>query len=128
MYRLRLRILCLCLLVCLGTAACKGKEEIYMGINVEITELSDEKDFMVVKLLDEKSLLGEKGETYVIQCDNDALYYLYIDNETSESKELQYDDFLIGDAITVDVAADKRAVRAGRIGAITRIQLITQRL
>jgi len=48
--------------------------------------------------------------------------YVYTDNETGELQDLSYDDFVVGDKITVDIKSVENTC------CITsRVQLITQR-
>lgn len=84
---------------------------------------------MVVEVLDCKSLLGVKGDKCIISCNSEKLYYLYVNNDTSEIKDLNYGDFMVGDVITVDVTVDEDISRIPNSFAVAeRIQLLTQRL
>lgn len=84
-----------------GLISWRNKEEImYIGVNAEILEINTELKGFVVKSLDENSILGEKC---YISCENPEMYFIYADNDTREVQNLTYEDFLVGDEITVDI-------------------------
>lgn len=120
---------CLIVILCLSlTTACESKKTTHMGMNVKILEICNEMNVMVVEVLNE-SLLGDKGDKCIISCDNESLYYLYVDNDTSEIKDLNFSDFIVGDEITVDVTVDENISRVSNSFAVAdRIQLLTQKL
>lgn len=92
-------IIALALLI--SITACGKKEDItHMGVNAEILEISSEVKGMVVKGLDNNSMLGEK--TY-INCENPETYFIYVDNNTGEVRDLSFTDLFVGDIITVDI-------------------------
>ena len=50
------------------------------------------------------------------------MYYIYVDNETGETEDLTYEDFKVGDEITVDVESVEN-----NYSLTSRVQLLTQR-
>ncbi|WP_312635660.1 hypothetical protein [Oscillibacter sp.] len=102
-----------------GMTACGAEEITYGGLNAEILEKNTELKGFVVKSLDEDGILGEKC---YIGLENENIYYLYVNNETGEIKDLSYEDFVVGDEITVDVKSVEN-----RYALASRIQLLTQR-
>ena len=99
--------------------ACDNKEVTYVGVNAEILEINSELNGFVVKGLDENSILGEKC---YINCENPSIYFIYVNNETGKTIDLEFDDFVVGDAITVDVNSVEN-----KYALTSRVQLITQR-
>ena len=91
----------------------------YSGLNAEIVEINSELDGFVVKSLDENSVLGEKC---YIGLSHDDVYYIYADNETAETIFLIYDDFVVGDVITIDTNSVEN-----NYALASKIQLLTQR-
>ncbi len=89
------------LVLLISIIAC-GKEEdiIHMGVNAEILEISKQVKGMVVKGLDNNSMLGEKC---YINCENPDTYFIYVDNNTGEISNLSFTDLSVGDIITVDI-------------------------
>lgn len=104
-----------------GLTACGiNKKTAYIGVNAEILEINTELKGFVVKSLDENSVLGEKC---YISCENPEIYYIYTDNKSGETQDLTYEDFVVGDHITVDVqSVEDSCTRT------SRVQLLTQRL
>lgn len=100
-------------------SACGTKESGYVGLNAEILEINTELKGFVVKSLDKNSVLGSKC---YISCESDDIYYIYADNETGETQDLSYDDFIVGDEITVDIKSVEN-----NYSMTSRVQLITQR-
>lgn len=100
-------------------SACAAKEVTHDGVNAEILEINTALKGFIVKSLDEDSILGEKC---YISCENDDVYYIYADNETGETEDLSYNDFIVGDEITVDVKSVEN-----NYSLTSRVQLITQR-
>lgn len=101
-------------------SACKKTNDVtHMGVNAEILEISREVNGFVVKSLDDNSILGEKC---YINCEVPDIYFIYANNETGETIDLKFDDFIVGDKITVDVNSveNKHALTS-------RVQLLTQR-
>ncbi len=115
----RLMTIILLILILLFVSACGAKKVTHMGLNAEILEINTELKGFVVKSLDKDSILGEKC---YISCESDDVYYIYADNETGETKDLSYNDFRVGDEITVDV----NSVENG-YSLTSRVQLITQK-
>lgn len=115
----RLRAIVLLIIILLCVSACGAKELTHMGLNAEILEINTELKGFVVKSLDKDSILGEKC---YISCESDDVYYIYVDNETGEIKDLSYNDFRVGDVITVDV----KSVENG-YSLTSRVQLLNQR-
>lgn len=83
------------------------------GINTEL------KGF-VVKSLDDNSIQGEKC---YISCEKSEANYIYSDNESGETQNLTYEDFVVGDHITVDIQSVENSYTL-----TSRVQLLTQRL
>ena len=116
----RALIIVFAILLLLPISACSHQEEVtYVGVNAEILEISNVVQGLVVKGLDNNSILGE--ECY-INCESSEVYFLYVDFDSSEVTEIQYQDLEVGDTITVDVKTveNKHALTS-------RVQLITQR-
>lgn len=109
------------LLVLLFTiSACSNSDDIsYWGVNAEILEISNELQGFVVKGLDSDSILGEKC---YINCEGPDIYFLYVNNETEEVTDLNYNDFEVGDKITVDIKTVEN-----KYALTSRVQLLTQR-
>lgn len=102
------------------TSACNRSENTsHIGVNAEILEMSKEVHGLVVKALDENSVLGEKG---YINCEAPEMHYIYANNETGETVDLEYDDLKVGDQITVDVKSVEN-----KSALTSKIQLLTQR-
>lgn len=107
-------------IIALSITGCNNNEEIgYVGINAQILEISKEVKGIVVKSLDDESILGEKC---YINCESSDTYFIYVDYKTGETVELNFDDLKVGDKITVD------AKSVGTKYALTsRVQLLTPR-
>ncbi|MEW8974013.1 MAG: hypothetical protein AB2375_07445 [Tissierellaceae bacterium] len=107
-------------IIILSMSACsKTKDITYMGVNAEILEISGELNGFVVKGLDDDSILGEKC---YINCEAPDIYFVYVDNDTEEVSDLKFDDFIVGDKITVDIKSVEN-----KYALASRIQLLTQR-
>lgn len=116
------RILGLALVITMifSLSACKQSDDIvHMGLNAEILEISRELRGFVVEGLDDASILGERC---YINCEGEDIYFIYLDNEKSEPEDLAYNDFEVGDIITVDVKSVENKYALG-----LRIQLLSQR-
>ena len=101
--------------------ACNQNEiKSYAGLNAEIIAINSELKGFTVKSLNDGSALGEKC---YINLENDDVYYIYADNQTGETQDLEYSDFIVGDVITIDT--DKVE---NKYALATQIQLITQRI
>ena len=101
--------------------ACSQKEaKSYAGLNAEIIAINSDLKGFTVKSLDNDTVLG--GQCYV-NLESDDVYYIYTDNETGETQNLKYSDFIVGDEITIDT--DKIE---NKCTLATRVQLITQRI
>jgi len=104
-----------------GLAACSNdKEAAHIGVNAEILEINTELKGFVVKSLDKNSILGDKC---YVSCENPEIYYIHADNQTKEVQTLAYEDFAVGDEITVDVESVEN-----KYTLTYRVQLLTQRL
>ncbi len=100
--------------------ACSNNEDVnHIGVNAEILEISNVVKGMVVKALDNNSVLGD--ECY-INCENPEVYFLYVDNTSEEVTEIQFEDLAVGDKITVDVKSVEN-----KYALTSRVQLLTQR-
>ena len=105
--------------VVLCMSGCVKKVNTYVGVNAEILEINSNENAFIVKGLDDDSMLGEKC---YVKCDKDGLYYIYVNNETEEILDLKFEDFIVGDEITLDIEnADNSFTQP------IRIQLLTQR-
>ncbi|MEN1762287.1 hypothetical protein [Anoxynatronum sibiricum] len=116
----RALIIVFAILLLLPISACSHQEEVtYVGVNAEILEISNVVQGLVVKGLDDNSILGE---VCYINCESPEVYFLYVDFDSSEVTEIQFQDLAVGDSITVDVKTveNKHALTS-------RVQLITQR-
>ncbi len=101
-------------------SACNKHENTsHVGVNAEILEMNKGVHGLVVKALDENSVLGEKC---YINCEAPEMYYIYANNETGETVDLKYDDLKVGDQITVDVKSVEN-----KSALTSKIQLLTQR-
>lgn len=103
------------LAVLLSIYACSSKKTTTnMGVNAEILELNNHVKGMVVKALDEKSILSEK--TY-INCENEQMNFVEVVD--GEPVKITFKDLSVGDKITVDIkkVEDKYA-------PTSRVQLI----
>ncbi len=69
-----------------------------IGVNAEIIEINSQQKTILVKGLDENSILGDKC---YVNCTN-ADYVEVIDEEPTK---ITFDDLNVGDKITVDVTA-----------------------
>ncbi len=116
------KILSIAILIVLSftISACnKAENTVYVGVNAEILEIIDEVQGFVVKGLDKDSMLGEKC---YINCESPDMYFIYADNETEEVTDLNYNDFEVGDEITVDIKSVEN-----KCALTSRVQLISQR-
>lgn len=101
------------------TACDSNKDASYVGVNAEILEISNFVKGMVVKELDDDGILGE--ECY-INCESQDVYFIYVDNTTGEVTQIQFEDLLVGDEITVDIKTVEH-----KYALTSRVQLLTQR-
>ncbi len=109
------------IIIVLSMSACgKTKDTTYMGINAEILEIDEGSNGFVVKGLDDDSILGE--DCY-IDCENEDIYFTYVHNDTGEVTDLEFEDFIVGDKIAIDI----KSVEDGYALAY-RIQLLSQRM
>ena len=77
--------------------SCGAKKEVLnMGVNAEILEINEEEKILLVKGLDENSILGDKS---YIKC-KEAYFIERIDGEPMD---IMFKDLNIGDRITVDI-------------------------
>lgn len=102
-----------------ATACGNNKEVTYIGVNAEILEISKEVKGFIVKSIDDDSILG--GKCY-INCEDSDTYFIYANNETGETIDLKFEDFMVGDIITVDVKTVEN-----KYALTSRVQLLTQR-
>ncbi|WP_148556604.1 hypothetical protein TPDSL_25610 [Terrisporobacter petrolearius] len=100
--------------------ACGNKKEVgYVGVNAQILEISKEVKGMVVKPSDDESILGKKC---YINCENPETSFVYVDNKTGKTTDLNFDKLKVGDKITVDVKNVEN-----KCALTSRVQLLTQR-
>ncbi|GAA0720074.1 hypothetical protein GCM10008905_08890 [Clostridium malenominatum] len=118
MKRVLLMIMLIILLFSI-TACSNNKDITYVGVNAEILEISNVIKGIVVKGLDNNSILGE--ECYV-NCEGPDVYFIYVDNTSSEVADIQFEDLVVGDKITVDVKSVEN-----KYALTSRVQLLTQR-
>lgn len=107
------------LVALLSMYACSNKKTTtYIGVNAEVLELSKQVKGMVVKSLDEKSILSER--TY-INCENEQTYFVEVVN--GEPVNITFKDLSVGDKITVDIkkVEDKYAT-ASRVQLLERAE------
>ncbi len=104
------------------TACANNDVQSYAGLNAEIIAINSELNGFTIKSLDDNSILGE--ECY-INLESDDIVYIYTENETGDTEFLKYDDFVIGDVITIDVNANEVQNKSV---VPEQIQLITQRI
>ena len=114
----RISILLLVIPLLLITS-CSNEKEVLHVVNGEILEISNVIKGMVVKGLDDNSILGDKC---YINCENPQVYFIYVDYDTGEVTDIEFEDLKLGDHITVDVKSveNKHALAY-------RVQLLTQR-
>lgn len=115
-----LSVIMLIILLFLTVSCNESDGPAYSGVNAEILEISKELHGFVVRGLDEDSILGEKC---FLNCEVEGVYFIYVDNETSEFIDLKYDDFKVGDEIAVEINSveNKHALTY-------MVQLLTQRM
>lgn len=107
-------------IIFISLVGCSNKEEVtHVGVNAQILEISSEVKGMVVKPLDEQSILGEKC---YINCENEDTYFIYVDDKTEEITDLSFDELKVGDKITVDVNTVEN-----KCTLTSRVQLLTER-
>ena len=105
------------------TASCASSKKVsYGSVNAEIIELTYGIKGMVVKGLDTDSILGEA--TYV-SCESAKL--LYADYATGELLDLEFEDFMVGDAVLIDIDAKYVELISDGVTVTSRVQLSTQR-
>ena len=109
----------LVILLLLITGCSKNQDIIHMGVNAEILEISNIVKGIVVKGLDNNSILGE--ECY-INCEGEDVYFIYADNTSGEVTDIEFEDLVVGDEITVDVKSVEN-----KYALTSRVQLLTQR-
>jgi uncharacterized lipoprotein YehR (DUF1307 family) len=118
MKKLLLIIISIILLLSL-TACDNDKDVVYVGVNAEILEISKYVKGIVVKGLDNNSILGENC---YINCESSDVYFIYADNISGKTTDLKFEDLVVGDKITVDVKSVEN-----NYSLTSRVQLITQR-
>ena len=74
----------------------KEQEVVHMGVNAEIIEIHKDEKAFLVRGLDENNILGDRS--YV---STEGAYYIEVVNE--EPIDITFEDFSVGDRITVDV-------------------------
>jgi hypothetical protein len=72
------------------------KDVVHRGVNAEILEIIEEEKTMLVKGLDENSILGDKC---YVECEN--AYFIEVVN--GEPVDITFNDFSVKDKITIDV-------------------------
>jgi hypothetical protein len=77
--------------------SCEAKKEVLnIGVNAEILEINEEEKILLVKGLDENSIIGDKS---YVEC-KDAYFIELIDGKPMD---IMFKDLKVGDKITVDV-------------------------
>lgn len=117
----KILLMILATILLLSITACDNNESnvTHMGVNAEILEISKFVNGIVVKGLDDKSILGEKC---YINCEDKDVYFIYVDNISGKTTDLQFEDLVVGDKITVDVKSVEN-----KYALTSRVQLLTQR-
>ena len=108
----------LCLIFILSLSACGNKDGIsHLGVNAEILEVFGDEKGLLVKALDENSVLGDK---YYVNCNNTKTYFIKVID--SKPIDIKFEDFSVGDKITVNIKKfqDKQ-------DEILNLQLMTQK-
>lgn len=101
------------------TACDNNEDATHIGVNAEVLEINNFIKGMVVKGLDNNSILGD--ECY-INCESPEVYFLNLDNTSGEVIDIQFEDLVVGDKITVDVKSVEN-----KYALTSRVQLLTQR-
>ena len=117
----KLMIITLAVFFMVSLSSCKNKDEVsHSGVNAQIVELTQGVDGMVVKSLDEESILGDHC---YINCEDADTYFIYADYVSGETTDLAFEDFMVGDEIVLGIkmVKDKATVPVS-------VQLSTQRL
>jgi len=113
-------LLMMFVIILLLITACSNNEDVtHGGVNAEILEISNVLKGIVVKGLDNNSILGEKC---YINCEGPDVYFVYVENTSEEVTEIQFEDLVVGDKITVDVKSVEN-----KYALTSRVQLLTQR-
>jgi hypothetical protein len=99
--------------------SCSNDVETLHVVNAEILEISNFVKGMVVKGLDNNSILGDKC---YINCENPEVYFIYVDYDTGEVTDIEFEDLKVGDRISVDVKSVEN-----KYALAYRVQLLTQR-
>lgn len=109
----------LVILLPLMTACGSNDDVTHVGVNAEILEISNVVKGIVVKGLDNNSILGD--ECY-INCESPEVYFLYVENTSGEVTDIQFEDLVVGDKITIGVKSVEN-----KYALTSRVQLLTQR-
>lgn len=114
------------LLVSLVTAGCSKISEVkdeatHYGVNAKIIWINSELKGFVVEGLDNDSVLGEKC---YVGLEDESIELLYVDYETGKTHKIAYEDFAVGDEITLDINID--SVK-NKYTVPFRVQLVTQK-
>ena len=72
----------------------------HYGVNAKIIWINPELRGFVVKSLDNNSELGEKC---YLGLESEDILFQYVDFKTGDIKNISYEDFSIGDEITLDI-------------------------
>lgn len=75
---------------------CKSEEVVYVVANAEILEIDEENKSFLVKGIGENSILGDKSQVSTEGAE-------YIELVEGETIGLGFEDFSVGDRITVDI-------------------------
>ena len=100
----------------------KNDVQSYAGLNAEIISINSELNGFTIQSLDADSILGEKC---YINLESDEIVYIYAENETGDTQFLEYDDFIVGDVITIDI--DTNGIQNKSV-VPEQIRLVTQRI
>jgi hypothetical protein len=94
------KVIVLCLYSILALfliVSCGEKQDVvHIGVNAEILEIIEHEKSLLVKGLDKNSILGDKC---YVECES-AYFIEVIDGEPID---ITFNDFVVGDKITVDV-------------------------
>ena len=97
----------------------KEQKIIHLGLNAEILEINKDDKAFLVRGLDENTILGDKSYISTSLNEVDAYYLEVVDGKVVD---LKFDDFSVGDKITVDI--EKVAESYPTQARTDRVQLI----
>ena len=115
------RVLIILLVILIfSITACSKDDVTHVGVNAEILEINITDKVLIVKGLGKNNMLGEKC---YIDCKDQYTYFIYVDNTSGEVTDIEFEDLIVGDKITVDVKSVENSY-----AMTSRVQLLTQRM